>query len=274
MLLGALVTISSIQTGEGVLKQSFVRGSVEAGGLLPFFIGLRREQPKLNLPILAWVIDHPEGVFIVDSGDWSTTGPNPLTQVSFRIRPDEDFGPSLDLLGLGPEKPRTYLITHLHGDHVNGLNTSRASEVLLSEREYAFYRSPIGRFMTNMSCRVPATVSFKPLSFSKSPHPIFEMWAPLTSSGDVFAVPTPGHTVGHISVIAVINGVHYFLAGDLSYDQAALLSQTVQGPSMAVRQHRDSLKRTLDYVKIRPTVYLPSHDPESRARLLATQLAR
>jgi len=263
--------IHAIQTGEGILKESFIRGSVAAGGLLPFFVGLRREQPRVTVPILAWVIDHPEGVFFVDSGDWSTTGPNAMTQVSFRISPDEDFGPSTSRLELDTEKPRTFLLTHMHGDHLNGLNTCDAEEALVGERELAFYQSPVGRFMTKMSCRIPTNLAFRSLSFSKAPEIGFEQWAPLTKAQDVFALPTPGHTVGHLSVVVVIEGIHFFLAGDLSYDDKALLSQSIQGPSMAPKRHQDSLARAAEYAKRNETVYLPSHDPESRARLATRQ---
>ena len=40
---------------------------------------------------------------------------------------------------------------------------------------------------------------------------------------------TPGHTEGHLSVIAIKDGVSYFLAGDVTYDEQALINQKQVG---------------------------------------------
>ena len=42
-------------------------------------------------------------------------------------------------------------------------------------------------------------------------------------------VPTPGHTVGHVSVIVRLAEVTYFLAGDTSYTEALMLEGAVDG---------------------------------------------
>ena len=39
----------------------------------------------------------------------------------------------------------------------------------------------------------------------------FDQSLPLTAAGDVIIVPTPGHTVGHVSVIVRLAEVTYFL---------------------------------------------------------------
>jgi N-acyl homoserine lactone hydrolase len=61
--------------------------------------------------------------------------------------------------------------------------------------------------------------------------------------------------------------VSYFLAGDTSYTQAALVQEQVDG----VSPRAEVTRRTLGVIKAlvvqTPLVYLPSHDPEVVFRL-------
>jgi len=76
-----------------------------------------------------------------------------------------------------------------------------------------------------------------------------------------------GHTPGHVSVIAVDGDVGYFLAGDTTYTQKALIEGRVDGvsPSAAVSMRR--MQTIMRLAQDRPMVYLPTHDPESANRL-------
>ncbi|MFI5248146.1 MAG: hypothetical protein ACHQWV_06305 [Nitrospirales bacterium] len=91
-----------------------------------------------------------------------------------------------------------------------------------------------------------------------------------TRDGKVVIVPTQGHTPGHVSVIVIVGDVSYFLAGDTSYTQQALLEHQVDGVSPNKSEALRTLDRILAYARSVPTVYLPSHDPESVERLNLT----
>jgi hypothetical protein len=56
------------------------------------------------------------------------------------------------------------------------------------------------------------------------------------------------------------------LAGDVTYDLPALHAQRDQGFIATVEQHHETLPRVLSLVQ-EGVAYLPSHDPESPARL-------
>jgi glyoxylase-like metal-dependent hydrolase (beta-lactamase superfamily II) len=177
-------------------------------------------------------------------------------------------------LGLAPGDVSKVVLTHLHGDHVNGLSDLAEVPVFVGEDEYAFYRSTLGGLFTRRTTRLPAWLEPRPLAFEPRPLGPFPRSVALTAAGDVIAVPTPGHTGGHLSVVAVVDGVSYVLAGDVTYDQQGLLARQLQGPSLAPAAHRQTLQRVLQFVKGQPSVYLPSHDPQSGARLAARQLIR
>jgi N-acyl homoserine lactone hydrolase len=67
----------------------------------------------------------------------------------------------------------------------------------------------------------------------------------VTRDGKVVIVPTHGHTPGHVSVIAVDGDVSYFMAGDTTYTQQALLEQTVDGVSPDKAEALQTLERIL-----------------------------
>ena len=58
-----------------------------------------------------------------------------------------------------------------------------------------------------------------------------------------------------------------FLAGDTSYTEGLMLEQAVDGVSLRERIAQRTLRRVLRYAETVPTVYLPSNDPRSAARL-------
>jgi glyoxylase-like metal-dependent hydrolase (beta-lactamase superfamily II) len=66
-------------------------------------------------------------------------------------------------------------------------------------------------------------------------------------------------------------GMSYFFAGDVTYDEQALLDHKLQGPSMALSSHPQTINRILQYVQSTPTVYLPAHDWKSGERFAARQ---
>ena len=86
-------------------------------------------------------------------------------------------------------------------------------------------------------------------------------------------MPTPGHTLGHLSVIVQDDESTLFFAGDTSYTQQLMLSQSVDGVAANEAQALQTLQRILEYSKGTPIVYLPSHDPEATHRLTARKEA-
>jgi glyoxylase-like metal-dependent hydrolase (beta-lactamase superfamily II) len=58
-----------------------------------------------------------------------------------------------------------------------------------------------------------------------------------------------------------------FLAGDTSYNEALMLAGALDGVSADEAVARSTLQAVGALVQNRPTVYLPTHDPDSGARL-------
>ena len=95
----------------------------------------------------------------------------------------------------------------------------------------------------------------------------------LTEAGEVVAIATPGHTADHISVAVQDGDTSYFLAGDTSYNQNLMLAGKLDGVSADEHVATATLDTIRRFTQSRPTVYLPTHDPQSADRLANRRLA-
>ncbi len=233
------------------------------------------------LPIHVWLIDHPEGPILVDTGETCGAGragyfprwhPYYRRSVAFAITPDEELRPALARLGVRIQDVRTVLLTHLHTDHAGGLGHLAHSAVWVSASEWRLARGWGGALRGYVTHHWPEGLAPRFYDFSGPPLGPFARTCVITKARDVVVVPTPGHTPGHVSVIVRIDDVRYFLAGDASYTEAALRVRVADGVTFFPRAAVRTLDRIAAYARTEPTVYLPTHDPRSVARLRAAEI--
>lgn len=271
--------IHVIQTGTVAIKKVQRQGR-ESGN--PIVNILRDQKWTEPLPIFAFVIEHPEGLIVVDTGETARVAElgyfpwwHPYYRYGLRewVRPEEEIGPQMRAIGLDPKDVRWVLLTHLHTDHAGGLAHFPKAEHLLARREYENAQGVIGLTRGFLSNRWPHW--FDPTMIDMQPEPVapFPSSYRVTQSGDVRFVPTTGHTVGHLSVLVTTPEVTYFLAGDASYAQQFMLAEQIDGVSSDRAIARQTLQRIHTFCRATPTVYLPSHDPDTPDRLANRQVA-
>jgi glyoxylase-like metal-dependent hydrolase (beta-lactamase superfamily II) len=268
------VKIHAIQTGTVRIKprQRVGRGR---GVLRQVNMLLDRSWTEA-LPIYAWAIEADEGIIVVDTGETARTSepgyfprwhPYHRLAVRFDVTPEQEIGPQLLELGIRPEDVRTVVLTHLHTDHAGGLHHFPRSEILVSDEEMRIAKGAAGRLRGYLPNRWPDWFQPKSIGFGEPGFGPFHRCQRIASGGDVVIVPTPGHTPGHVSVIVVDGDLSYFLAGDTSYTQRLLVEQRVDGVSPDEAVALTTLRTILRYAEERPSIYLPTHDPESGHRL-------
>jgi len=272
------MTIHAIQTGSVRIKQSQVRG--RGRGLIRRLHVFSDPHWTDWLPTYAWLIDHPEGIIVVDTGQGThlldgvkSMHPYLRWEVRFRINPEEEIGPRLRALGVAARDVRRVVLTHLHIDHDGGLAHFPDSEILVSRQELRAARGWTGPVRGYFPSRWPTWFNPTALDFAAEPFGPFGMSTRLTRAGDVVAVATPGHTGGHLSVVVVANGIRYVIAGDASYTEADMLAGQLDGVSVNDALAHATLGNLKQLASERPTVYLPTHDPESGIRLSNRRLA-
>lgn len=64
----------------------------------------------------------------------------------------------------------------------------------------------------------------------------------------------------------------YFLAGDVSDDEAIAVDGVPDGIAPDAEVARETLRKVHALAEAEPVVFLPAHDPESEARLAARAL--
>ncbi len=229
-----------------------------------------------SLPIHVWVIEHPEGIIVVDTGDTALAPPgwqHPFPRFANRkvVRPEEEIGPQLQRLGIQARDVRWVVLTHLHIDHDGGLSYFPNAEIVIAAGEYREASGLRGRVQGYVPQRWPGWLKPNLITLPDHPFGVFAKSLPLTKAADVIVVATPGHTNHHQSVIVQQDGLAYFLAGDTSYTQQGLLESWVDGVSPSKQTALDTLRRIREFAKHTPTVYLPAHDPEAKARLETRQ---
>jgi glyoxylase-like metal-dependent hydrolase (beta-lactamase superfamily II) len=273
--------IHAIQTGTVQIKERQRRG--EGAGLGRMLNTLRDSRWTQPLPMYAWAIEHPEGVIVVDTGETVRATEqgyfprwHPFFQLGVRVAmtPEDEIGPQLQAQGIAPGDVRWVVLTHMHTDHAGGLHHFPKSEILVSRNEMAATKGFAGRVNGYLPHRWPAWFAPRLVDFKSEAVGPFPASYPLTKAGDVLLVSTPGHTVGHLSVIVRDGELSYFIAGDTSYTEQYMLDRLVDGVAPDTGAALQTLERINQYIQAQPTVYLPSHDPEAAARLANKQPAR
>jgi N-acyl homoserine lactone hydrolase len=271
--------IHALSTGTVSIHPRQVRG--EGRGLLRVVNTLRDTRWTEPLPIYVWVIEHPEGLIVVDTGEtarvnqpgYLAEGQRKHPRARFSIEPEEEIGPLLRGVGLSPDDVRWLVLTHLHMDHDGGLAHFPKAEIIVSRAEYRSASGPLGKTLGYLAQHWPSWFAPRLIDFAPQPFGPFPTSFPLTRAGDVTLVSTPGHSFGHLSVVLQQEGHSLFFAGDTSYTQDLLLAGAVDGVTLKERAARQSMQRIQRYLRETPTVYLPSHDPESARRLEAHSVA-
>jgi glyoxylase-like metal-dependent hydrolase (beta-lactamase superfamily II) len=184
-----------------------------------------------------------------------------------KVRPEDEIGPQLRDMGITQEDIKTLVLTHFHTDHAGGLHHFSDTEILASGTDHRLASGFGGRLRGYLPDRWPEWFSPKPIAFEPERFGPFEQSYKVTQAGDVLIVPTPGHTLGHISVLVNTEDAIFFLAGDTSYSESLLIRRTPDGVSPRASVALGTMDRILRLARSRPLVYLPTHDPESVDRL-------
>lgn len=267
------MNIYCIQTGKVKIKKNQIR---KPGGPVP---GMARvifgKEWSEWLPIYAWIIDHPEGIIVVDTGETSRVHeqnyfpswqPYYRTSARFDVKPEDEIGYQLKAMGIRPEKDVTKVImTHLHTDHAGGMYHFPEARFIIHKKEYTGALGLKGKISGYLPHRWPKWLKPAYIAFERVPFGPFDRQQFITSDKKIRILPTPGHVPHHVSVVAVMNGISYFLAGDTSYNQYNMQHCIPDGVGSA--HSISTLQKIKQLARERPLVYLPSHDPDSRKRL-------
>jgi glyoxylase-like metal-dependent hydrolase (beta-lactamase superfamily II) len=199
--------------------------------------GLRRyllpRWDEHTLPVNLFVVVHPRGVCLFDSGQtWRATEPGYLPQwhpflrlARFELTREDEAAAQLRRLGIQPEQVRWLVLSHMHTDHVGGVSAFADAEILVSRVEWGIARGLPGRIRGYLPQHWPPGLSPALVDFNGPPLGPFPASYDLTGDGALTLVPTPGHTRGHLSMVVQTQAGRFLCCGDVAND-ADELSET------------------------------------------------
>jgi glyoxylase-like metal-dependent hydrolase (beta-lactamase superfamily II) len=272
-----MIKVIPIRTGAARMKRAQQTGR-EGRGAFGRKIDIFRDTEWVpSLPILSFLIEHPEGRFLVDTGDTaenSTPGYLPwwnpffTKMVEIKVAPVEEIGPMLRAMDIDPPRDiEAVILTHYHHDHTGGLHHFPHNRIIGPREGWKISKGLKGKMMGCLPQRWP--IWFRPELVDMDGPAVgpFPASHSVTRDGRILMVPTPGHFYGHTSVIVRDDDVTYFLAGDATYTQANLRDELVDGVTNNPAVSLATLRAIKAFAAREPTILLPSHDPEGCARL-------
>jgi N-acyl homoserine lactone hydrolase len=271
-LKGADVKVHALCTGTVAVKTNFKtkKGMGEVAKLNIIFDKHYTEY----LPIWVWVIEHPEGVIVIDTGEISAikqsdkylSKESKLMKYFFRhsskffIEQEDELNYQFEKVNLKLEDVKLVVLTHLHLDHTDGLKFFPNQEIVVGNQEFKHAHG-------NMPTSYPDWFNPNKVDYKKNRIDIFNEAYPLSTSEDLLYIPTPGHTQGHSSVVFKTDDFDILFAGDTSYSQEQVINGELAGISTDYKKSRQTYQQLIAYATHRKTIYLPSHDANSGIRL-------
>jgi glyoxylase-like metal-dependent hydrolase (beta-lactamase superfamily II) len=171
---------------------------------------------EVRLPIPAYLIEHPKGTALFDTGMHPDCQRDPVARVGERIKglfrfdyaPGEEISRRLEAIGRDPARIDLVVNSHLHFDHVGGNALIPNATVIVQRREWA----------AGMDPELAARRGFNRRDFDLG-HKLLQVEGEhdLFGDGSVLCLPTHGHTPGHQSLRVRLASGDVVLAADACY---------------------------------------------------------
>jgi glyoxylase-like metal-dependent hydrolase (beta-lactamase superfamily II) len=243
-------------------------------------MGVRVSRDELvEIPVVAFLVEHPgAGLLLVDTGFHPAVAVDPkqglgLTQVVYKdveMDPGQAVAEQLRERKIDPASVRTVVMTHLHNDHASGIAEFPAATFVVSSKEWE--AASKGRQADGYLRRqYDHAFDYRTLDFEAAETDSFATFGrsvDLFGDGSVRIVFTPGHSLGHCSVILRLKDREALLTGD-----AANTMRTIEDTILPFKMEDEHLfKRSLREIQLylRGTpdaLVIPGHDMKAWRQL-------
>jgi glyoxylase-like metal-dependent hydrolase (beta-lactamase superfamily II) len=173
------------------------------------------EDGEVEVPIPSYLIEHPKGTVLFDSGMHPDLQADPAGRLGktarifkFHYGKGEEVSAKLEGIDRDPAKVTHVVNSHLHFDHAGGNTLIPNATLVLQKKEYE----------AGMDPERGAAMGFDKRDFDAG-HPVkvIDGEHDLFGDGSIVCLPTHGHTPGHQSLKVRLDGGDVVLAGDACY---------------------------------------------------------
>jgi glyoxylase-like metal-dependent hydrolase (beta-lactamase superfamily II) len=263
----------------------FTRAEGPTAALKALGIGVPADQ-RIRVPIVAFLLEHPSaGLVLVDTGFHGSIAEGPASERArnlgpvgrvmsrdVRMRPEQTVVEQLRSLGMDPADVGLLVMTHLHFDHASALCDFPGTKVLVSGEEWAAATARGSVLRGYSKAQLDPRPSYMTVDFAGdgAAYGPFERAVDVFGDGSLTLVSTPGHSVGHLSVIARLGDREALLAGDAVYTLGTLREGERPWRSEDSRAFETSLAALRAWDLEHPdALVVPGHDMAAWERLEA-----
>lgn len=239
---------------------------------------LAREKDRVTLPVCAYLVEHSEGLILIDTGLCREISPDGVydakaarsvlpSQLVSLFHPYVPRGMAvreqLAAMGLRPEELSCVILTHLDADHTAGLRgVAGAKRIVVPEDEYFWSCRTVYKLRQPDSLWKGIKLE-RPYYRASSLGP--RKWAiDLFGDGSVVLVNLPGHTDGQAAVILSEGGRFLLLAADAAYSERNWKENVCPGLGFDASMQEKSLSWIASMARESACAgVLCSHDPDA-----------
>lgn len=207
----------------------------------------RSEEKKMILPVSAYLITHPQGNVLIDTG-WDTKYANERPKQLFGmvdkvsapiIEANEGIDSKLKAVGLSPNDIDSVFISHMDFDHASGLRLVRkAKDIRCAEEEWKACNKFSLRYVdTWTGIADVGTFSYTQTGIG----PVGRSYD-VFGDGTIILVHTPGHSHGLFSVMICGKDKYLVLGNDAAYLPESFSEHKIPGFSVNNRLATKSLE--------------------------------
>jgi N-acyl homoserine lactone hydrolase len=234
----------------------------------------------LTAPIVAFLVEHPgAGPVLIDTGFHASVAVSPRSNLGrvtsfvykgIDMRAEQSVEAQLRDKQIAASDVRAVIMTHLHPDHASAIVDFPESTFLVSKPEWEAAADG-GVREGYVKSQFDHGFDYRLLDFDSNEANSFSGFArslDVFGDGSVRVVFTPGHTLGHMSVVLQTESGEVLVAGDSMFMHRTLEDDHL--PVMVPDEHlfRRSLREIRQYRKETPdALVIPGHDWEAWQKL-------
>jgi glyoxylase-like metal-dependent hydrolase (beta-lactamase superfamily II) len=181
---------------------------------------LGRATGRIRFPIPAYLIEHPKGRVLFDTGMHPDSQHDPHGRIGklaeffhVEFRPGEEITARLAQLDVDADRIDYVVNSHLHFDHTGGNSLVPNARIVIQRREWEAGRLP----------ELMQANAYNPHDYDLG-HLVMQVDGAhdLFGDGTVVTIPTHGHTPGHQSLKVALPSGEIVLAADACYFKRTL----------------------------------------------------
>jgi N-acyl homoserine lactone hydrolase len=279
---GATVTVEPIVAGHVTWPRTMMERPGGRLETLKLLRALLSGNPAATVPCPVFLIRHPSaGAILVDTGlhpSIATDGKENFGGLGNRfgnpsLETGEDAPAQLRKRGLDPGEVPIVVMTHMHIDHTSAISEFPNSTFVLSEKEWeAAATGPRPLLNGYRRAHYDYAFDYRTVDFDRGgigSYATFGRTFDLFGDGSLRLAYTPGHSAGHMSVIAHLGKRDFVIGGDATYTQAQLDGDAPLAPRpFDAHNYRRSLQELKLFKREYPdAIVTPGHDPDTFAAL-------